>query len=140
MQTVIGDMIRSLNRKTANGIWLGAMTNELMRQMKSLNLDTQLDEQGVYSDGTDTPEYSPFTQEIKERQGKIYEHMNFDDTGATRRSIEYEGNILGVEIGIDDYHDVLIDYSENIIGLTEQSKESLHEDIIKNIQKEITDY
>lgn len=137
MQTVIGQLVRNAKKVTADKLWMKSMDDELMRKMKILNVHDQLDKKGVYSDGKDTPDYSPITIEMKKRENKLYSHMNFNDTGETRASIKYSPIKGGIEITLTDYHDLLTNYSPNIIGLTDENKESLHPTIIENIQNQI---
>lgn len=137
MKTILGDVIRKAQKVTADKLWLKAMDDEMMRKMKILNVHDQLDKKGVYADGTPTPDYAPITVQIKRSEGAIWQHMNFNDTGETRASIKYSPIKGGIKITLNDRYDLLNTYSEEIIGLTQENKEALHEDIIKNVQKEI---
>lgn len=137
MKTILGDVVRKAQKVTADKLWLKAMDDEMMRKMKILNVHDQLDKKGIYADGTDTPDYAPITVEIKRREGKIWQHMNFRDTGETVNSIKYSPIKGGVKITLKDRHNLLQNYSPEIIGLTDENKQELHEPIIENIQKEI---
>lgn len=138
LKTPFGDFIRHLNKLTEDKLWQIAITNSVTAQMHDLNLQ-QLDK-GYYSDGSDTPDYSMFTEQLKKAEGKIYQHMNFDDTGFTRSSIKYVRTKDGVKITIKDRYKLLQNYSENIIGLTNGSIEFLKDEIIENIQEAIKNY
>lgn len=138
MDTVIGTMLRHFKSLNATNLWESAVNDNVTAQMYDLNQD-QLDD-GLFSDGTDTPEYAPVTRIIKQRQGKKSEFMNFHDTGYTRSTIDFEPNKDGVMVDMVDRYDLLGGYSENIIGLTDESKDYLRDEIIENIQEKIAGY
>lgn len=127
--------IERVSKLTHTQIMSKAYSENVLAQMADLNLE-QLD-RGVYSDNQDTPDYSPYTIEIKKAQGKIWQHMTFDDTGETRRSIRYVYRGGKLQVLINDRFNLLRNYSENIIGLTQTSIADVQDEIRENIQEQI---
>ena len=128
--TALGAFLKRVSSLNEDTVKRNAYTDSVLDQMVDLNLQ-QLDD-GLYSDGTDTPDYSPSTSQIKRSQNKQSEYMNFDDTGKTRDSIEYrfDGRLTAY---MDDEHNLLNEYSKNILGLTPQSISDVQEEIKENI-------
>jgi len=128
--TALGEFLKRVSSLNEDIVKRNAYTDSVLDQMVDLNLQ-QLDD-GLYSDGTDTPDYAPSTSQIKRSQNKQSEYMNFDDTGKTRDSIEYrfDGRLTAY---MDDEHNLLNEYSKNILGLTPQSISDVQEEIKENI-------
>jgi len=128
--TALGAFLKRVSSLNEDTVKRNAYTDSVLDQMVDLNLQ-QLDD-GLYSDGTDTPDYAPSTSQIKRSQNKQSEYINFDDTGKTRDSIEYrfDGRLTAY---MDDEHNLLNEYSKNILGLTPQSISDVQEEIKENI-------
>lgn len=133
MNTVLGSYLKKVTRLTEQSVKQNAYSQSVLDQMADLN-NEQLDD-GLYADGKDTPDYSPFTVQLKKAKGQQSEFMNFKDTGQTRESIEYlyNGNLRAV---MNDRFDLLTDYSRSILGLTQQSISDVQEEIKENIREQ----
>lgn len=108
-----------------------AFKPQILARMDELNV-SQLVNQGLYSDNTPTPRYSPLTKAIKRSEGKIYNHMTFRDTGKTLASITYEWHD-GLLIYVNDRFNLLNKYSKNILGLTNSNKRMMYPKIKTNL-------
>lgn len=134
LNTRLGEYVNRTRRLTEVGVKNYAYSKRVLDEMKKLNLK-QLDE-GFYSDESHTPDYSPTTQFIKRSQGRDnWLIMNFEDTGQTRNSIEYDFKSGKLIVRIVDRYNLLEEYSQNIIGLTPLSIEHIQNEILKNIQE-----
>lgn len=112
-----------------------AYNDSVLDQMADLNVELQLDELGVFADGTDVPDYAYSTIQMKKSENKRFDHMNFDDTGETRASINYtyEGRLM---VNYTDRFGLVAKYGE-VFGLTSESIEEIQPEIIENIQDAI---
>lgn len=135
LNTKLGALAKNISKSKEKDYEKEAFNQSVLNQMADLN-NEQLDE-GVYADGTDTPDYAPYTIEIKKAQGKIWQHMNFKDTGETRESITYIFSNGKLTIRMNDMFNLLQNYSVEIIGLTSESIDFLKPEIIENIQEKI---
>lgn len=133
LNTRLGVYLNRVRKETVNSIMRHAYNERVLAQMEDLNTK-QLDD-GLYSDGKDTPDYSPYTRGIKRAEGKIFQYMTFEDTGETRKSIKYTYTGGKLKVSIEDYHNLLTTYSQNIIGLTMDSISNIQDEIIENIQE-----
>lgn len=134
LDTALGEYVKRVARLTENKVKAVAYDDSVLRQMADLNNQQLTD--GVYSDGSDTPDYSPYTIELKKIEGKIWQHMTFEDTGETRQSIRYVYRGGKLQVLINDRFNLLSEYSENIIGLTTNSISDVQEEILENIQEQ----
>lgn len=136
--TAFGIYVESVSKLTKEKVMKKAFSNSVLEQMKELN-NNQLDD-GLYSDNQPTPDYSPYTIQLKKRLGKIWQHMTFEDTGKTRDSIKYTYSGGRLKVEMNDYHDLTLnpEYSPNIIGLTPNSIEDVQSEILENIQEVFT--
>lgn len=129
--TVLGELISNLASITERDLIENAFNDSVLAQMYDLNQE-QLDK-GLFSDGSKTGEYAPYTIQIKQLRGQTWQYMTFFDTGYTRSTIEYQLGSSGIDIDMDDRHDLLEDYSINILGLTDNSINYINEEITENI-------
>ena len=132
LATRLGQFAKSISALSVEDIEREAYNDGVLATMADLNTEYQLDELGVFADGTDTPDYSPYTIDIKKAQNKLYSHMNFDDTGETRSSITYiyDGNL---RVEFNDRFELQSKYG-NVFGLTSQSIEEIQPEITENIR------
>lgn len=117
-----------------------AYNDRVLAQMADLNTETQLQEKGVFADGSDTPEYSPITVELKKLKNQRYDHMTFKDTGETLSSVRYIYNSGKLYVNWNDIHNLQSIYGnekKRIIGLTGESINEIKDEIIENIQEKI---
>jgi hypothetical protein len=107
-------------------VWVLAIDSEVKEHIIQMNTEDQLEEDGFYSDGIKTDDYSPFTVSLKINKGQRYDHMTFKDTGKFYDSWTIDVDKNGLEIDADGNVEAgknLFDmYSENILGLTEENK------------------
>src|SRR5690554_1258052 len=117
MNTRLGKFVNAMANATVLDIEKEAYNDGVLATMADLNTEVQLMEQGVFADGTDTPDYSPFTIEIKQGKGQPYDHMTFRDTGETHSSIEYSFN-GEIVANWDDRFELQENYGD-LVGLTQ---------------------
>lgn len=137
--TRLGQFVKAIANTKALTVEYAAYDQNVLTQMANLNND-QMNEQGLFSDGTPTPDYTPYTIERKKEKGQRYDHMTFRDTGATQDSIIY---LFNGDLVADwtDYNNIIgyllnRDIDSTPIGLTEESITEIQPEIIENI----TDY
>lgn len=132
LNTLLGSFAKEISSLKVIDFEVAAYNDSVLTQMVDLNIDTQLDELGVFSDGSKTPDYSPYTIEMKKSEGKLYSHMNFDDTGETRESIDYifDGEL---KVQYEDRFDLVGERGE-VFGLTDDSIDYLKPEITENLQ------
>lgn len=100
--------------------------NEIIR----LNTEEQLFERGIDSRGISLGEYSPTTIELKKKKGQRYDHITLKDTEDFYKSFRVSVNRVVIEIIADPFKDdtnLFDDFGEDIVGLTDESKEKLKE-------------
>lgn len=128
--TRLGSFVKSMATASVLDVEVAAYNDSVLIQMDDLNTDGQLDK-GVFADGSPTDEYAPSTIKRKRSEGKRYDHMTFNDTGDTYKSIKYKFN--GELIAEwDDEHDLERNYGQ-IVGLTKESMEEIIPEISENI-------
>src|SRR5690554_4072928 len=86
--TRLGKFVNAMANAKVIDIEKEAYNDSVLDQMSDLNRE-QFNLHGLYPNGIDTPEYSPYTIELKAAKGQRYDHMTFRDTGQTQDSIEY---------------------------------------------------
>lgn len=133
MGTRLGKFVNAMASAKVLDIEKEAYNESVLAGMADLNTEVQLMEQGVFADGTDTPDYSPFTIEIKQAKGQPYDHMTFRDTGETHSSIEYSFNNGELVANWEDKYELQENYGE-IVGLTSQSIKEIQPEITENIR------
>lgn len=97
---------------------------EIKDQIIFLNTWDQLYDRGVNSDGVSLGRYSKYTQEIKQAEGKPWEHVTLNDTGAFYKSFRVKDNGAGVVITAEtekQTDDLSDKYGRKILGLTYES-------------------
>jgi hypothetical protein len=108
-----------------------------------LNTELQLHEEGVFSDGSSTGDYSDFTVTIKRSKGQRYDHMTFKDTGgfydSFRVQVDTNGFVIDADGQVSVDRNLFEFYGENIAGLTDESMNILIEILIENYIKIVTD-
>ena len=120
---------------TDDKVWMSIFDNKLKREVIRLNTIEQLYNKGVDSFGmpVGSGEYKPFTIEEKKRKGQRYDHITLNDTGAFYNSWVVIVHLDGLILDADDhslYDEPLFDvYGEDVLGLTDESKEILIEQI-----------
>jgi len=129
--TSFGILVRENARMTKDKVLKIAFDKSVLNQMADLNVE-QLNE-GIYADGSDTPDYAPFTIELKKAKGQTWEYMTFKDTGQFHSSIMY-GYGKGLQVFANDRYNLLEIYSPFILGLTGNSIEDIKDEVIENIQ------
>ncbi len=137
MGTRLGKFVNAMASARAETIEYAAYNQSVLTKMSELNRE-QMNEEGVFSDGSSTPDYAPFTVEEKKRKGQRYDHMTFRDTGGTQRSIVY---LFNGDLVADwtDYNDILGYLSDKglqstPIGLTQESMDELKPEIAENVR------
>lgn len=135
LSTRFGAYAKKMAKLTEKKVMQTAYTPSVLAQMADLN-NQQLDE-GLYADGRDTPDYSPFTIEIKRAKGQEWRFMTFYDTGETRNSIRYLVRNGKLVVTMNDRFNLMDEYSQNIIGLTANSIADVKDEIIEEIQSQM---
>ena len=95
-----------------------------------MNTEDQLFDKGIDSKGESLGEYSPFTIELKKLDGQRYDHITLKDEGDFYKSFRVSVNKVTIEITADpikDGNNLFDDFGEDIIGLTDESKQKLQE-------------
>lgn len=133
--TRLGIFVKAMAETKPSALKKEAYNDSVLDQMTDLNVEYQLDELGVFADGTDVPDYSPFTVQMKRAEGKRFDHMNFDDTGETRKSITYTYNGK-LSVNYTDRFGLVAKYGQ-VFGLTMESIDEIQPEIIENIQDAI---
>lgn len=132
--TRLGSFVKSMATASVLDIETAAYNENVLVQMADLNKD-QLNEEGLFVDGSDTPEYTPYTKKLKAEKGQPYEHMTFRDTGETQDSITYKfnGNLVA---DWTDFHNLEENYKQ-IVGLASESMDFIKPEISENIRDHI---
>lgn len=96
-----------------------------------LNTQEQLFKRGIDSEGKRiTPEYTNRTKVIKLGKGQRTDHVTLKDTGDFYNSFRVSANKVSITIDADtlkDTNDLTDKYGDEIIGLTDESREILKE-------------
>ena len=129
----------------AGEVWTIAIDQETKEHIIQINTEDQLEEDGLFSDGTPTGEYSPLTIFYKRRKGDRYDHMTFKDTGQFYDSWEVRVDRDGLDINADGQvsadTNLFSVYGNNILGLTDENMfffiEMVKENYIKIITNEL---
>lgn len=97
------------------------------REVKRLNTEVQMYEQGLNADGEMMGNYSPKTVRIKQIEGKRYDHVTGLDTGEMYDSTTVSTDAVGINITINtikDGEDFQTKYGK-VPGLTEANTSEL---------------
>lgn len=108
-------------------VFLRVMDNPGIKQQLVDFNKYQLNEEGVFADGTPTGEYSPRTIAYKIKMGQPYDHVTLRDTGYAQDSMEVIGEEDGVVIHADTMKpggDLGNRYPE-MLGLTQESFDAI---------------
>jgi len=100
--------------------------NEVIR----LNTKEQLFNKGIDSKGDSLGTYSPFTVEQKKKKGQRHENITLEDTGDFYKSFRVSVNKISITIDADpikEDNNLFDDFGEDILGLTDESKQKLQE-------------
>lgn len=136
-KTALGKLIDNAKRLSNPAMLMRVFFDELtLAQMADMNTE-QLDS-STYSDGSTTLNYSPYTSSIKKMKGQPSVTMTFKDTGEFHSSIRYELNNGNVVSKFNDKHDLLLNYSDKIIGITPRNSLILKDEIIETFKKTLT--
>lgn len=108
-------------------LWRLAMDDEIQEHIIQMNTEDQLEEDGVFSDGTPTGEYAPTTIFYKRRKGDRYDHITFKDTGNFYDSwivrVDKTGFTIDADGQVSADTNLFTIYGENILGLTDENME-----------------
>lgn len=100
-----------------------------------MNTEDQLEEEGVFSDGTPTGDYSPLTVFIKRQKGQRFDHITFKDTGdfydSFRVEVDKNGFTIDANGQVSADRNLFQFYGENIAGLTRENMDYLVEELTK---------
>lgn len=136
-KTSLGKLIENAKRLSSSDILMRVFFDELtLAEMADMNTE-QLNS-SKYSDGSTTDEYSAYTSSLKKIKGQPSIYMTFKDTGAFHESIRYDLQNSSVVAKFNDVHDLLLNYSDKIIGITPQNRLILKDEIIETFQKTLT--
>ena len=125
------DMLDRAIRLDEGKAWIYAIDKETKEHIIQMNTEDQLEEQGIFSDGTPTGEYSPVTVGYKIQKGDRYDHITFKDTGGFYDSFRVDVDKNGLNIDADGQvsadTNLFQFYGENIAGLTDENMKFLIE-------------
>ena len=111
--------------------WIYAIDKETQEHIIQMNTEDQLEEQGIFSDGTPTGEYSFVTVGYKIQKGDRYDHMTFKDTGgfydSFRVDVDKNGLVIDADGQVSADTNLFKIYGEDIAGLTDENMKFLIE-------------
>lgn len=107
----------------------------------SLNVDDQLFDKGIKSDGSPVGEYSMLTKKIKAAKGQRYDHMTLRDTTNFHDSFFLKSDKYPVMFDARDWKkSMLVErYSKEIFGLTSENLTKYSTSVLPAFQKEVRD-
>ena len=127
--------LRKISKLDEGKIWIEAADNEEVKdEVIRLNTIEQLFEKGIDSNDNELEDYSPFTVVQKQLDGQPFDRTTLNDTGEFYDSFKVEVNKNGLKITanpIKDDSNLFDDYTEEVVGLTEDSKKDLGKTIRK---------
>ena len=133
--TRVYDVLTRAKELDDGRIFVKSMDDEMKEFVIQMNTEDQLEEDGVFSDGTPTGEYSPLTVFIKRQKGQRFDHITFKDTGGFYDSFRVEVDKQGFTIDADGQvsadRNLFKFYGENIAGLTRENMDYLVEELTK---------
>jgi hypothetical protein len=120
-------------------------TPEFTNFIITLNTGGQLFDQGIDSLGLSLGRYAPDTIEQKIEKGLPFDRITLFDTGEFYQSFDVIANenddfFTITANPIKEDSNLFEDFGENIVGLTEESKEFLAEKLKVKLQKELIKY
>lgn len=116
---------------------------EFVEFILDLNRINQLYNAGVDANGVSLGEYSPYTIGIKIQKGQPDDRITLFDTGEFYRSFILTINLDGFTIDADPIKDdtnLFTEFGEDILGLTDESKDLLVSQINQIIIPAIEEY
>jgi hypothetical protein len=121
--------------------------SSIQQDIISLNTDDQLYEKGIRADGTFIGEYSPATIEGipgrfegKKQKGQRYDHITLSDTGDFYKSFRFKNQkdeFIITADAIKEDTDLVREFGEEIIGLTDESLETVREWVRPLVQEKV---
>ena len=125
------DMLDRAIRLDEGKAWIYAIDKETQGHIIQMNTKDQLEEQGIFSDGTPTGEYSFVTVGYKIQKGDRYDHMTFKDTGgfydSFRVDVDKNGLVIDADGQVSADTNLFKVYGEDIAGLTDENVKFLIE-------------
>lgn len=125
------DMLDRAIKLDEGKAWIYAIDKETKEHIIQMNTEDQLEEQGIFSDGTPTGEYSSVTVGYKIQKGDRYDHITFKDTGGFYDSFRIDVDKNGLDIDADGQvsadTNLFKVYGEDIAGLTDENMKFLIE-------------
>lgn len=128
--------MEALRRLAKNAIKLdiNKIIREILRDKKvqqqiiSLNIFSQLHDQGIDSRGVSLGEYSDFTKTVKESRGQLSDHITLQDTGEFYESFFidiftdfFEIKANPIKEGRKSITNLFVEWGKDIVGLTIES-------------------
>jgi hypothetical protein len=105
----------------------------LKENIVNLNTQDQLYNKGIDSNNITIGEYSNFTKDIKQRNGQRFDHITLNDTGAFYDSFKVyltpDNDFLIYSDPIKDDTNLIEEYGEDIIGLTEDNLDKIRNNV-----------
>lgn len=101
-----------------------AKDEELKSNIVHYNTIDQLYNEGIDSDGRSLGEYSPYTKEIKQKNGQPFDRITLKDTGAFYDSfkvIQTQDGLLIVANSIKEDTNLRDEFGNEIVGLTDEN-------------------
>lgn len=103
----------------------------------NLNRDVQLFEKGIDAEGNPiTPEYTPFTIEMKRFSNQVIDHVTLRDTEAFHNSFFMDASKFPIRIDATDSKtsELKEKYGDDIFGLDDESQDEFNEAILEDVQ------
>jgi hypothetical protein len=134
------DRAKALDEKR---VFVKSIDDETKEHIIQMNTEDQLEEDGVFSDGSSTGDYSDLTETIKRSKGQRYDHMTFKDTGgfydSFRVQVDTNGFVIDADGQVSGDMNLFDFYGDNIAGLTDENMKFLIEIVAENYIKIVTD-
>lgn len=120
-------------------------TPEFTRFIITLNTGGQLFDQGIDSLGFSLGRYASYTIEKKQEKGLPFDRITLFDTGEFYQSFELTAKDGDDFFTLDadpikEDTNLFDDFGEDIVGLTDESKELLVEKLTRKLQQELIKY
>lgn len=134
---MIAELNNIIQRFAALKRELPDLVGELLEENAHFIEDLQTEQlwQGIDSEGKRiTPAYSPFTVQIKKLKGQPVDRVTLKDEGDFYRGLFLNGGNAGnYAIGSRDQKTAALQrkYGEEILGLTDDSKQTIIDDILR---------
>lgn len=127
--------VKAFNEGLSGGTFIAEIVKENEWQILDWNTEEQLFEKGITATGisiADYAPYSPVTVEYKKQKGQPYDRVTLRDTGDFHSSFYLQIDNEKFTFDAEDWktRDLLRWYGDDIMGLTDQNKQRLQEEII----------